>query len=200
MLFRRQSWMVVIAAGALLSAVACGNYGKVEQGRAVAFDKQNGVVTLILDSAPQSDQPRYDVLPPVKVKVPPDLSEMGAAPEPGKMLYANFDKQQIVIFDPEAAAIKTVSYTVVERFDNVNRDDPRVAKAKPPRVDRQKKNVTIYSRRYKILLTFAVPDEYLALPDNTWKAGDEIRYYYKEPGQALRLMNVSKIDLSKAGK
>ena len=200
MLFHRQSWMVLIAAAALLSAVACGNYGKVEQGRAVGYDKQGGLVTLILDSAPQSDQPRYDVLPPMKVKLPQDANEMGATPEAGKMLYTNFDKQQIVIFDPDAAAIKTVSYTVVERFDNINRDDPRVAKAKLPRVDRQKKNVTIYSRRYKILLTFAVPDEYLALPDNTWKAGDEIRYYYKQAGQALRLMNVSKIDLSKAGK
>ena len=200
MLLDKQSWMIVMAAAALLSVVSCGNYGKVEQGRAVAFDKQNGVVTLILDSTPQSDQPRYDVLPPVKVKVPQDPHEIGAPPEPGKMLYTNFDKQQIVIFDAEAAAIKTVSYTVIERLDQVTRDDPRVAKAKLPRVDRQKKSVTIYSRRYKILLTFAVPDEYLALPDNTWKAGDEIRYYYKEPGQALRLMNVSKIDLSKAGK
>ena len=48
--------------------------------------------------------------------------------------------------------------------------------------------MTIYSRRKKILLTFAVPDEYLALPDDTWKSGDEVRYYYKQPGQALRLM------------
>jgi len=199
MLFHKQSWMIVVAAAALLSAAACGNYGKVEQGRTVAFDKQSGVVTLILDSAPQSE-PRYDVLPPVKVKVPLDLKEMGAPPEPGRMLYNDFDKRQIVIFDPEAVAIKTVSYTVVERFDKVTRDDPRVAKAKFPRVDRQKKTVTVYSRRYKILITFTVPDEYIALPDITWKAGDEVRYYYKEPGQALRMMNVSKTDLSKAGK
>jgi hypothetical protein len=192
--------MIPIVAAALLSAVACGNYGKVEQGRAVAFDKQNGVVTLILDSAPQSDQPRYDVLPPVKVKVPQNANEMGASPDAGKMLYTNFDKREIVIFDPEAVAIKTVSYTVVERFDKVTRDDPRVAKTKFPSVDRQKKTVTIYSRRYKILLTFAVADEYLVLPDNTWKPGDEVRYYYKQPGQALRMMNVSKTDLSKAGK
>jgi len=116
------------------------------------------------------------------------------------MLYNDFEKHRIVIFDPEAVAIKTVSYTVVERFDKVTRDDPRVAKAKFPRVDRQKKTVTVYSRRYKILITFAVPDEYLALPDITWKAGDEIRYYYKQPGQALRMMNVSKTDMSKAGK
>ena len=199
MLFHKQSWMIVVAVAILLSAAACGNYGKVEQGRAIAFDQQSGVVTLILDSAPRSE-PRYDVLPPVKVKVPQDPNEMGAPPEPGRMLYNDFDKHQIVIFDPEAVAIKTVSYTVVERFDKVTRDDPRVAKGKFPRVDRQKKTVTVYSRRYKILITFAVPDEYFALPDNTWKAGDEIRYYYKEPGQALRMMNVSKTDLTKAGK
>jgi len=200
MLFNRQSWMILIAAAALLCATACGNYGKVEQGRAVAFDKQNGIVTLILDSAPQSDQPKYDRLPPVQVKLPQNPNEMGALPEPGKMLYTDFDKRQIVIFDPQAVAVKSVSYTVVAQFNNVAKDDPRVTKVKLPFVDRQKKTITVYSRKKKILLTFAVPDEYLALPDNTWKSGDEIRYYYKQADQALRLMNVSKTDLTKAGK
>jgi hypothetical protein len=36
------------------------------------------------------------------------------------------------------------------------------------------------------------------MPAGTWQAGDVVRYYYKEPGRALRLMNVTRTDLSKA--
>jgi hypothetical protein len=126
--------------------------------------------------------------------------ETGPAPEAGKLLSFDTKKRTVVFFDPASATIKTVSYQPVDEQNDVSRDDPRVTKTKFPAVDRQKKTVTIYSRRKKLLLTFSVPDEYLALPDDTWKSGDEIRYYYKQPGQALRLMNVSKTDLSKAGK
>ena len=45
--------------------------------------------------------------------------------------------------------------------------------------------------------TFSVPDEYFALPANTWDAGDEVRIYFKETGKALRLMNISKTDIFK---
>jgi hypothetical protein len=38
------------------------------------------------------------------------------------------------------------------------------------------------------------------MPDDTWKIGDEVRYYYKDPAQALRLMNVTRTDLNKGGK
>jgi hypothetical protein len=197
MTFHRQSWRRLILAAALLGAAGCANHGKVEQGRTVAFDKQNGVVTLILDSAPQANQPEYDRLPPVKVKLPVDPDEIGPLPEPGKLLLLDTDKHQMMFFDPRLAAIKSVSYTIVEQHDNVGKDDARLANLKLPLVDRQQKTVTIYSRRKKILLRFTVPDKYLALPDDTWKAGDEVRYYCKQPDQALRLMNVSKTDLTK---
>lgn len=128
-----------------------------------------------------------------------DPNEAGPAPEAGKLLWFDTKTRMVAFFDQASGTLKTVSYVPVEERNDVARDDPRVAKAKFPAVDRLKKTVTIYSRRKKILLTFAVPDEYLALPDDTWKSGDEIRYYYKQPGQALRLMNVSKTDLSKAG-
>jgi Domain of unknown function (DUF4881) len=204
MTFTGKSLVTLATLAALGFATGCANSGsvagKVEQGRAIAFDKQKGVVTLILDSAPKSDQPKYDVLPPVTVKLPVDPNETGPAPEAGKLLSFDTKQRTVVFFDPASATVKTVSYQPVEEQNDVSRDDPRVAKMKFPAVDRQKKTVTIYSRRKKLLLTFAVPDEYLALPDDTWKSGDEIRYYYKQPGQALRLMNVSKTDLTKAGK
>jgi hypothetical protein len=204
MALTRKSLVTLTTVAALCFAAGCANSGsvagKVDQGRAIAFDKQNGMVTLILDSAPKSDQPSYDVLPPVAVRLPVDPNETGPAPEAGKMLSFDTKKRTIAFFDPSSGTLKTVSYLPVDEQDGVSRNDPRVAKTKFPAVDRQKKTVTIYSRRKKLLLTFAVPDEYLGLPDDTWKSGDEIRYYYKQPGQALRLMNVSKTDLTKAGK
>lgn len=57
----------------------------------------------------------------------------------------------------------------------------------------------MYSPSDKMTVTFAASADLLALPADTWKSGDVVRYYYKEPGQALRLMNVTKTDLSKAG-
>ena len=200
MALTRKSLVTIATVAALWFATGCANPGKVEQGRAIAFDKQNGVVTLILDSAPKSDQPRYDVLPPVVVKLPVDPNETGPAPEAGKLLLFDTKQRMVVFFDAASATIKTVFYLPVDEQNGVSRNDPQVANKKFPAVDRQKKTVTIYSRRKKVLLTFAVPDEYLALPDDTWKSGDEIRYYYKQPSQALRLMNVSKTDLTKGGK
>ena len=68
MALNRKSLATLAIVAALWFATGCANSGnvagKVEQGRAIAFDKQNGVVTLILDSAPKSDQAKYDVLPP----------------------------------------------------------------------------------------------------------------------------------------
>jgi len=200
MALTRRSLVTLAAVAALWFAAGCANFGKVEQGRAIAYDKQKGVVTLILDSAPKSDQPKYDVMPPVAVSLPLDPNETGPAPGVGNLLSYDIKRHTVIFFDRASGTIKTVSYVPVEERDGVFRDDPRVTKVKLPLVDRQKKTVTIYSRRLKILLTFGVPDEYLALPDDTWKAGDEIRFYYKQPGQALRMMNVSKTDLTKAGK
>jgi Domain of unknown function (DUF4881) len=200
MALTRKSLVTLAAVAVLGCAAGCAKSGKVEQGRAVAFDQQKGVVTLILDSAPKSAQPNYDVLPPVAVTLPVDPNETGPAPEAGKLLSFDTQKRTVVFFDQASGSVRSVSYALVEEQNDVSRNDPRVSKVKFPMVDRQKKTVTIYSRRKKILLTFTVPDPYLALPDDTWKSGDEVRYYYKQPGQALRFMNVSKTDLSKAEK
>ena len=66
-----------------------------------------------------------------------------------------------------------------------------------PLVEKDKKAITIYSGRQKLLTTFSLPDEYFALPDDTWEAGDEVRVYYKEPGKALRFMNITRTDIFK---
>jgi hypothetical protein len=186
-----------LACAAALLMFGCGDYGSVDQGRVIAFDKQKGEVTIIRDSAGKSAKPRYDVVPPVTVKIPADPHEMGTDPAVGKRLVFDTQKKAVVFFDASSNAIRTITYTPVAELSDVGRDDPRVKGVKFPLIDRQNKVITMYSASDKKLVKFTVADEYFALPDDTWKPGDEIRYYYKQPGQALRLMNVTTTDLMK---
>jgi hypothetical protein len=80
---------------------------------------------------------------------------------------------------------------------NVGKDDPRVKGIRFPIIDRQKKAITIYSSRDRKLVEFTLADEYFSLPDDTWQAGDDVRYYFKQPGQALRMMNITTTDVMK---
>jgi hypothetical protein len=66
--------------------------------------------------------------------------------------------------------------------------------AKCPIVDREHKTIRVYARRQARLVVFTVADEYLALPEDAWREGEEVRYYYKQPGRALRLMNVTRAE------
>ena len=90
-----------------------------------------------------------------------------------------------------------INYTLIDQKENVAKNSPLVEGKKFPIVDKDKKAITVYSGRQKLLVTFSVPEEYLALPNNTWEAGDEVRVYYKEPGKALRFMNITRTDIFK---
>jgi hypothetical protein len=188
---------LLLACAPVLFTLGCSDYGKVDQGRVIAFDKQNGLVTVIRDSAGTTNKPKYDVLPPITVKVPTDPDEMGPAPAAGKRLLFDTDGKKLVVFDAVAGSIKTITYTPLMEASNVAKDDVRVKGVQFPIVDRQNKAITIYSSRDRKLVKFTLADEYFALPDDTWKAGDDVRYYYKQPGQALRMMNVSATDVMK---
>jgi hypothetical protein len=128
---------------------------------------------------------------------------MGADPKAGYRMKLDTKKKQIVIFDKAAQNFKTIDYVPIDEQENIDRNHPLVydkasEKAKKfPAVDKDKKQITIYSPRQKILVTIGVPPEYFALPDYTWDSGDEVRIYFKEPGKALRLMNISKTDIFK---
>jgi len=189
----------MIPAWSLLLALAgCAKFGQVTQGRVIDYDAGKGTVTLIQDSNyMQPGNPRFDVLPPVTVRVPLNRAEMGPAPEAGKMLALDVASRRVVIFDSAAQALRTIEFAPVAQVEKVAAEDPRAARDKFPRVDRMNKTVTVYSAAEKRLVTFAVPDPYLNLPDDTWKMGDEVRYYYKDPGQALRMMNITRTDLTK---
>lgn len=188
---------MLLAFAPVLFTFGCSNYGKVDQGRAIAFDKHSGLVTVIRDSAASTNKPKNDMLPPVIVKIPDDPEEMGPAPAVGKRLLFDTDKRIIVVFDAAAGSIKTITYQPLLEVANVGKDDARVKGVHFPIIDKQNKAITIYSTRDRKLVKFTLADEHFALPDDTWQAGDDVRYYYKQPGKALRMMNVSRTDVMK---
>lgn len=191
---------------AVLSALlltGCVEAGKVDQGRTVAFDKDKQTVTIIRDKNADAATPDYTVLPAVIYHLPTNPAEMGPDPKAGLRMKLDVEKAQVVLYDPEKRAFDTITVQIVDKQHGIDSKHPLVydaaaAKAKPfPIVDKDKKTVTIYSGRQKLLVTFIPPDQYLGLPAKAWDAGDEIRVYYKEEGKALRLMNVSKTDIFK---
>ncbi|MGA3174324.1 MAG: DUF4881 domain-containing protein [Syntrophorhabdales bacterium] len=196
--YRRMFFLALVP---LLFVLGCGEQGKVEQGRVIAFDKENRKVTLVLDSSPDPKKPEYTVLPPLTYQIPANPDEMGADPKAGYRMKLDTEKNEIVILDPASGSFKTIHYTQVNRKENVAKDDDlvfdraRKESRKFPVVDASKKTISIYSARQNLLLTFTVPDEYFSLPEKVWDAGDEVRIYCKERGKAARLMNISKIDI-----
>lgn len=188
---------IIIAA--LLIFTGCNEMGKVTQGRTIAFDKEAGTVTFIVDKSPGSvkGKPDYTGLPPVVFKIPSDFNEMGPAPAVGQRMGLDTEKNEITIFDMATGQLKTIVYTPVDKKDKIEKDNALVKDVKFPIVDRTAKTIQIYSKRQKLLVTLSVPDEYMDLPDQTWAAGDEVRIYYKDDGQALRMMNITKTDIFK---
>ena len=183
---------------ALLPAIAglaglagCLRFGQVNEGRVIAYDKERGLVTLISDSNFQDPtRPRYDVLPPVTVKIPENPREMGPAPAAGKLMSLDAASRRITFYDSASQTFRTVDY----------QPGGEPAGGPYPAVDRQRKTVTLMVSSETRPLTISLPDELLSLPEDTWSMGDVVRYYYKDPGQALRMMNVTRTDLTKKGK
>ena len=180
------------------------DFGKVDQGRVIEFDKEKRTVTFIRDIKADPGNPDYSHLPPLTYEMPKDLNEiLGAEPKAGYRMKLDTNKKQVIIYDAAAKNFKAIDYKLIEQKDLVDKDSPlvfdQVAKKEKqfPIVDMEKRTITIYSKRQKILSTFTVPDEYFTLPDKTWEAGDEVRVYYKEDGKALRFMNISKTDTLK---
>ena len=196
--------MSALAVFLLVAVLAgCQQMGKVDQGRVIEFNKEKGTVTMIRDASPNPDTPEYSHLPPVTYQVPTNPDEMGADPKPGKRMKLDANHREIVIYVPALNNFAKINYKLVDQKEIVDPDDPLVMDSvtrKPktfPVVDPHRKTITIYSKRQKTVTTFFVPDEYLAMPADTWDSGDEIRIYYKEEGKARRLMNVSKTDIFK---
>jgi len=199
---RKSIWSMLCLALLLTLVIGCQPMGKVDQGRAVDFDKDKNVVTIIRDVGTDAT-PDYSFLPPVTYVLPKDPMESGAEPKPGKRMKLDPKNRQIVIYVPAVQNFATINYTLVEQKDGVVANDPLVydaAEGKPkkfPAIDKTRKTITIYSKRLKSVTTFSVPDEYFSLPVDTWDNGDEVRIYYKQDGIAARFMNITKTDIFK---
>ena len=196
--------LAVAATSMAMTLMGCkGDFAKVEQGRCIAFNKDTKEVTLIHDSAMDPQKPVYDVLPPSVFKLPTDPAETGPEPKPGQRMKLDTDKKKIVIFDTTTQKLVDIAINIVDLQQPIDKEHPLVydkaeKKAKKfPAIDKEKKTITIYSGRQKMLCTFSVPDNYFSYPASTWDAGDEVRLTYKIAGQSLRFMNVSKTDIFK---
>lgn len=196
-MLKKRTWLNLLVALPLLVLFGCMDFGKVDQGRAVSFDKDKRIVTMIRDKKNDTQNPDYSYLPPITYLLPADPMESGPEPKAGGRMKLDTDKNQVIIFDPATQNFKTIDFKLVEKKDGVDQQDPAVKGKAFPVIDKDKKSVTIYSGRQKLLVTFSVPEEYLALPPSVWDAGDEVRVYYKEQGKALRYMNISRTDIFK---
>jgi hypothetical protein len=200
---KKYSWIIAMAIMPILISLGCGELGKVDQGRVIQFDKNKKTVTLIRDKSADPQNPEYSYLPPITYTLPVDLQEMGPDPKVGLRMKLDIGNRQIVIFDTVAQNFKTLQYTLVDQKEKIEKDNPLVfdkdndKPKKFPVVDREKKTITIYSKRQQTLITFSLPEEYFALPEYTWDSGDEVRIYYKEEGKARRFMNITKTDIFK---
>ena len=195
----RLNWWALVAslaAALVLGGFGCGEQGKVDQGRVIAFDKAKETVTFIIDVKHDTANPDYSGAP-VTFALPKNPSERGEDPKAGLRMKLDTKTREIVIYDPASKSMKKIAYTLIDQKDNVGKDSPLVVGKKFPIVDKEKKAITVYSGRQTLLVTFSVPEEYLGMPANTWEAGDEVRVYYKEPGKAARFMNITRTDIFK---
>jgi hypothetical protein len=193
---KKLTWLTLIAILPLVLVCGCGEQGKVDQGRVIAFDKAKETVTFIIDVKHDTANPDYSGAP-ITFALPKDPAERGEDPKAGLRMKLDTQAREIVIYDPASKSMKKIAYTLIDQKENVGKNSPLVEDKKFPMVDKEKKAITVYSGRQKLLVTFSVPEEYLAMPDNTWEAGDEVRIYYKEPGKAARFMNITRTDIFK---
>jgi len=187
----------------LPALVGCQEYGKVLQGRVVEYDKGKRQITFITEVSHDWKNPRYKGLPPVTMTLPTDPEEMGPEPKAGGRIELDVPGSKFIIYDKASQGFKDVPFTLVDSLKNVEGDHPLLMDAasgqpkKFPVVDKEKKTITVYSKRQKLLTVAQVADEYLNLPVSTWDAGDEIRAYYLQEGKIQRFMNMSKTDIFK---
>jgi hypothetical protein len=193
---KKLSILTLLAVLPLALVLGCGEMGKVDQGRVIAFDKDKETVTFIIDVKHDPANPDYSGAP-VTFALPKDPAERGEDPKFGKRMKLDAKTREIIIFDTDTKGFKKIAYTLIDQKEGVSKDDPLVAGKKFPLVDKAKKTITLYSGRQKLLTTFSLPEEYFALPDDTWEAGDEVRIYYKEAGKCLRFMNITRTDIYK---
>ena len=186
----RKTIALTAAAGFLLGLSGC-ELGRVEQGRAIAFDEAARTVTVVYDTNSDAANPLYNKMPPVTFRLPDKPEETGPLPNTGKCLKVDTDAGQMTIYDEQKQNLVSVPVTVLkqEKVGSPPKD------RKFPEI--QNGQITLYAASQKEIITFTVPEEYASYPPDTWAMGDEVRIYFKQEGQALRFMNVSQTNIYK---
>jgi hypothetical protein len=180
-----------------LALAACTSDSGVDQGRCVAFDPAAKTMTIVVDKV-RDDRSRTDYSGAVVTyKLPVDPAEMGPAPTVGGRLMVDVENSSVLVFDlaSKKPRLIPVKFAAVEK--NIERNDPKVKDKKFPIVDKEKRNVTIYSARLKTLTTFTTSPEDMELPAETWIPGDEMRVVFmpSDKLQTTRVMNISKTNI-----
>jgi hypothetical protein len=200
---RKILFPLLVLAG--LSLAGC-DYGQVEQGRTVAFDKDAATVTIIKDNGIDDKTPQYTVLPAHTFQLPADPAERGADPSVGLRLNLDAKGNTITMYNPKTQQFDKLPFVMLQKEENVSVRrqhplvyDPATKKARPfPVVDAEKRTVTIYSSRQQLYTVIQLAEaDFAKYGEKDWGAGDEVRIYYKESGKALRFMNVSKTDITR---
>jgi hypothetical protein len=200
---KKVSWRIGLVIVPLLMIISCGGKEKMDQGRVIAFDKDKRTITFIRDKKANTQYPDYTHLPPITYMLLKDF--FGNEPElkVGLRMTLDSENNKVIIYDPASQNFQTIDYTVLDKKERIAIDNPLVFNTdnkKPkefPIIDRERKMITVYSWRQRILTTFTLPEKYFDLPEYTWNAGDEVLVYYKEEGKALRLINITRIGFVK---
>lgn len=191
-----------------LSLAGCGEYGDVEQGRVVKFDSSTtpATVWIIKDSGTDDKHPRYDVLPAHQFTLPTDPNEIGPLPAVGLRVNLNVTDKIITMYNLETQQFEKIPFELLNNDLNVSvrKRHPLVWDAsarkerKFPEVNEAERTIKIYSRRQEMLSEIRLSaEDFARFGPQDWDAGDEVRIYFREPGKALRFMNVTRTDFSK---
>ena len=189
-LMNRKTITLIAAAGCLLGLSGC-ELGRVEQGRAIAFDEAARTVTVVYDTNNDATNPLYNKMPPATFQLPEKPEETGPLPNTGKCLKVDTDTGQIAIYDEQKQNLVFVPVTVLTKEKVASPPKDR----KFPEI--QNGQITLYAPWQQEIITFTVPEDYASYPPDTWAMGDEVRIYFKQEGQALRFMNVSQTNIYK---
>lgn len=192
---RARNFFIMLVLVLSFALAACDFNGGVEQGRCVAYDGNNQSLTLVEDTSLDQHNPHYSG----KVftfKLPQDARDMGPAPEAGGLLQVEPEKNQVLVYNAETKSIQELPMQM-EVVNNVGSKDARLKGKTFPIIDQAQGTITIYSPRLEALITFKASPEELALPEYTWRLGDEVRVAYRNDNkaQAIRVMNVSKTSI-----
>ena len=196
--------LLVLAA---LMLAGCGNYGEVEQGRAVAFNKDKGTVTIVVDTNRDPKKPAlYRGVPTHEYALPAIATERGADPTPGLRLNLDVENKTITMYNPKGQSIEDIKFEVLKDEKNVDVRrrhalvwDTGSNKAKKfPEFDEANKVIKLYSGRQQRYTEIKLSEaDFAKFQGDEWNAGDECRFYYKEKGKSLRFYNITKTDITR---